>query len=389
MKKIFIFTTALFLFTISSSAQIKVWENGNTTFTAMPFEIDSITFGVPYPCLSLNEVCTDEGWIEIYNKSDFDINLKDVRLIKFNQSGEAETLATFGDETVNKRAYIKKEVNNGLSDAGTLKLALQTGDGTTFELFDAEKALNGEQHAEGGSYSRIPDGVGNWTIVSESSANAQNNYGKAEMPEFPITMIHDKLWTAKYAEFHKDEAIFLRLKDDQLEYDYQKGEYVYITAKEFGEDYRDKYNRDNGTSYPTEYFLRFDYDTEYYYEITFTDDMRCVIWDGVWSPNGQVASMNVSGSYKLDENTGIIYIRDTESNSLYDKEIEIQVSRDPDNENGLIFEIIKNKVLDPMYDRGFDFDMFDYSFYDYDQVYKYFPAKKILYHCEEAETGHH
>lgn len=389
MKKIFIFTTALFLFTINTLAQIRVWDNGNTTFEALPSEIDSITFGIPYPCLSLNEVCVDEGWIEIYNKSDFDINLKDVRVVKFNQSGQAETLATFADETVNKRAHIKKEVNNGLSSADNLKLALQTGDGTTFELFDVEKALNGEQHANGGSYSRIPDGVGNWTIVSESSANAQNNYGKDEMPQFPITMIHDKLWTAKYAEFNKDEAIFLRIKDEQLEYDYQKGEYVYITAKEFGEDYRNKYNRDNGTNYPIEYFLRFDYNEEYYYEITFTDDMRCVIWDGVWSPYGQVASMDVSGKYRLDENTGTIYIRDTESNSLYDKEVEIQISRDPENENDLIFEIKKMKVLDPKYDWGIDFDMFGYSFYDYDKVHKYFPAKKILYHCKEAETGHH
>lgn len=390
MKKIFIITAALFLFTMSGFAQIKVWRNGTPAFTTDQYEVDSITFGIPYPALSINEICGDKGWIEIYNKSDFKINLEGLKLVKIGDTGQDEILTTFGAEEIKDKSYFVKKIDKGLSNTENLKLGLQTPDGTTFEIFDGALLFKGQFHANGGSYSRIPDGIGKWKMVSESSENTQNNYGQAEMPEFPVTLIHNKIWGAKYAEFQKDEAIFLRVtEDNQLDFDYSKGEYVYITAKEFGEDYQTKYNAANGTDHPIEFFLRFDYDDTHYYEITFTEDMKCVIWDGNWTPYGEVAVMQVSGKYTLNEETGMMYIRDTESNSLYDKDVQIQITRDPDVENGLIFEIVKNKVLDPAYDMGFDYDRFGYSFYDYDQENKYFPAKKILYHCEEIEISHH
>lgn len=389
MKKIFILTAALFLFAMSGFAQIRVWKNNSVTYSTDPSAVDSITFGTPYQCLALNEVCGNEGWIEIYNKSDFKIDLEGIKIIRFDGSGNTETMLTFSSETINDKSYYVKELSSGISNTEDFKIGLEAPDGTVFDVFDVKENLNSQHHANGGSYSRIPDGVGEWKIVSESSKNLMNNYGAAEMPEFPITLIHDKVWSAKYAEFPADEAIYIRTKDGQLEYDYNKGEYVYITAREYGEDYRDKYNAANGTNVTIEDVLRFDYEDGYYYEIKFTDNMECTIWDGASTPYGEVAVMNVSGKYTMDEEKGIIYVKDTESNSLYDKEVEIKITRDENVENGFIFDILKKKVLNPAYDKGFDFDLFGYSFMDYDGTYEYYPAKKILYHCEETEFSRH
>lgn len=387
MKRYFILTAALFLFVLSGSAQLKVWKNDVVTFMTDPAEVDSITFGVPYQCLALNEISGDKGWIEIYNKSEFSISLEGVKIMLI-ENGNATELVTFGQESISGKKFSVKDVQ-GLSNTEDLVITLQTPDGAVIDKFDSQKELEGEKHADNGSYSRIPDGIGEWKIISEPTRNEKNNYGKAEMPNIPITMLHEKVWDATVAIFPPDEAIYLLTENNQLVYDPQKGDYVYITAREFGEKFRDRYNEENGTNVTIEDVLRFDYEDGHYFEISFKDDMTCAIWDGVYSSGGQVAVMVGKGKYRFDEETGIIYMLDTESNSLYDKEFEIQVAREKDNPENLTFEIIKKKILDPQYSWGFDYDMFGYSFYDYDQENLYYPAKKIIYHCVEAEVSRH
>lgn len=388
MRKFIILTAILSLMAMSGFAQIKVWKNNEVTFATYPESVDSITFGVPYQCLALNEVCTDGNWIEIYNKSDFEIKLEGIKLVKLNSAGTAEELCTFSTETVQGKSYLVKKLNS-LSAADGLSIALRTPEDKDIDTFDRDKDVDGKDHNEGGSFSRLPDGIGNWKIVSESSENKENNYGAAEMPYMPITLLHNKTWSATVATFPADEAIYMKTKDKQLVLDPETGDYAYITARAYAEDFRDKYNAANGTNVTIEDVLRFDYTDGYYYEITFTEDMKCQIWDGAATPYGEVAIMPVLGEYELDEENGIIYVHDYESNSLYKKEVEIKVTRDESTENGLIFEITKREVLDPQYDRGFDYDLFGYTFYDYDKVNEYYPAKKILYHCVETEQSHH
>lgn len=387
MRKFIILTAIMSLLAMGGSAQVKVWKNNEVKFVAAAAEIDSITFGTPYQCLALNEVSEDGNWIEIYNKSDFDISLEGIKVVKLSSTGSAEELFTFSTESVKGKSWLVKKLD-GMAGSDNLAVALYTPEDNTIDSFDRYKVFRDQKHEAGGSYSRLPDGIGEWKIVSESTENAKNNYGEAEMPYMPITLLHNTIWGTSEAIFPADEAIFLKTEDQQLVIDPSTGDYAYITAREFAEEFRDKYNEANGTNVTIEDVLRFDYTDGRYREITFADDMTCHIWDGQATPYGQVASLDVSGKYTLDEENGIIYVEDTGSNSLYDKEVEIKVTKKEDG-SGLVFEILKNKILDPAYDTGIDYDMFGYSIYDFEQVNSYYPAKKILYHCSEIEQGHH
>lgn len=389
MRKFFILTAIMSLLAMSGFAQVKVWKNNEVKFLAAAADIDSITFGTPYQCLALNEVSEDGNWVEIYNSSAFEIKLEGIKLMKLDASGNAEELCTFSTESVQGNSWFVKKVGKSLAGTDNLVVALYTPENKAIDTFDRYKVFRDKKHAGGGSYSRLPDGIGEWKIVSEATENAKNNYGAAEMPYMPITLLHKTLWAASVATFPADEAIFLKTKDKQLVIDPATGDYAYITARAFAEEFRDKYNAANGTNVTIEDVLTFDYTDGRYYEITFADDMTCHIWDGQATPYGQVASLKVSGKYTLDEENGIIYVEDTGSNSLYDKEVEIKVTKKDDGSNGLVFEIIKKKILDPAYDTGMDYDMFGYSLYDFEQVNAYYPAKKILYHCSEIEQGHH
>lgn len=209
------------------------------------------------------------------------------------------------------------------------------------------------------------------------------------MPDVPNEMIYEKVWNADVAKFYPDETIYLKLAEDhQMIVDPDNGGYVYITARQYAEDFCKAYNAANpGENITIDDVLRFDFNEPingetFYYEISFKEDGYCVVWYGSYMTSGfEAAVMCVSGPYTYDEKTGIITVRDM-ANSMYDRDVEYKVVREEGTDR-LMFEVTKTEY--PFL--GINYEMFSLSFYNYDQTEEYKPAKKIVYYCSEIEKS--
>lgn len=150
---------------------------------------------VDYTGLALNEVCGDDGstsgeedWIEIYNTSSTAINLNGVKLIKTDEDGVSETLCTFVEGTVIAgKAYLVKskgtDFSAGISNKKSVAITLQSPSGIEIDKFNKDLEFGADgSHETGGSYSRIPDGTGEWTIVIEATKGAANKVTEPEVP---------------------------------------------------------------------------------------------------------------------------------------------------------------------------------------------------------------
>lgn len=147
-----------------------------------------------YSGLVLNEICGNDGnaseedWIEIYNTSNTTINLNGVKLLKTDEDGLSEVIYTFAEgSTITSKAFLLKikgiDFTQGISNTKSFAITLQTPSGKVIDKFDKDVELgeNGS-HVVGGSYSRIPDGTGEWTIVTEATKGATNKITEPEGP---------------------------------------------------------------------------------------------------------------------------------------------------------------------------------------------------------------
>ena len=133
----------------------------------------------------LNEICgkqdPDDDWVELYNKSTQPADLSGMRLIKTDENGKDETLYTFAQgATLEAGAYrvvatLSGELQAGISNSKEVAITLQAADGTTLDHFDRDSDVGKDQsHATGGSYARMPDGTGAWTITTACTRGTQN-----------------------------------------------------------------------------------------------------------------------------------------------------------------------------------------------------------------------
>lgn len=147
-----------------------------------------------YTGLVLNEVCggeadnKDNDWIELYNTSEQSVDLNGVSLVKTDEDGVSETMLTFGQgEKIDGKSYLVKtrdtDFTQGISNSKNVTITLQAPSGKQIDTFDKAAAFGDEgSHILGGSYSRIPDGTGAWTIVTKATKAATNQVTDPEPP---------------------------------------------------------------------------------------------------------------------------------------------------------------------------------------------------------------
>ncbi len=139
-----------------------------------------------YTQLVINEVNglsnPDNDWIELYNKGTETIDLSGMKIEKTDEDGKKDDspyVFPKGTKIEGKGYYVITTLQNGLtfkiSNKKQITLTLFAADGTQIDQFDRDKNVGKDKtHEKGGSYARIPDGTGSWTVTSKSTENAAN-----------------------------------------------------------------------------------------------------------------------------------------------------------------------------------------------------------------------
>ncbi|MDR2955172.1 MAG: lamin tail domain-containing protein [Prevotella sp.] len=146
--------------------------------------------GIDYTVLVLNEICglqePDDDWIEIYNKSEEDINIGGVQIKKTDENGEVVSIYTAPDGTmISAKGYrvlatLSGELTAGISNSKQVGIALLTPDGDEVDVFNRDTDIGVDAaHYLGGSYARLPNESGDWDISYEATRSEENKKGRA------------------------------------------------------------------------------------------------------------------------------------------------------------------------------------------------------------------
>jgi len=143
--------------------------------------------------LVLNEICglnsPDDDFIELYNSSGTDMNLEGVKVVKTDETGAVSTIFTFpAGSTITAGTYlvIAKNTNpstygmlsGGISNTKNVKIEIKTAADVLYSYFEKTSANLTGGHASGGSYARVPDATGDWTIVTACTRGTANPSSK-------------------------------------------------------------------------------------------------------------------------------------------------------------------------------------------------------------------
>ena len=146
-----------------------------------------------YEGLVLNEICgqqiPDNDWIEILNTSAKAIDISGVQLQKTDENGISEIFYTFpNDKTIASGEYIVLNQLNGdfavgISNDKQVAIAMLSPVGTTIDDFNRNSDIGADgRHELNGSYARIPNGVGKWSVAQVGTPGDIN---KDEDPSGP------------------------------------------------------------------------------------------------------------------------------------------------------------------------------------------------------------
>ncbi len=129
----------------------------------------------------INEVCGKDNdgleWIEIGNATDKSINLKGYKLWKMDTEGIDKKLYTFPDTTLAPHALFtinEEDLHARIPHKKAVIVELYNAEETLIDCFDSSEDLDTESHPLGGSYARIPDLTGEWTIVTHATWESHN-----------------------------------------------------------------------------------------------------------------------------------------------------------------------------------------------------------------------
>lgn len=133
----------------------------------------------------INEICgkqdPDDDWLELYNPSKDVADLGGAQIVKTDEEGKEEVIFTFAKGKAIKPgeylvvATLTGELQAGISNSKEVGLRLVAANGEVMDQFDRDKNVGeGKSHKEGGSYARIPDGTGSWTVVEKATRGASN-----------------------------------------------------------------------------------------------------------------------------------------------------------------------------------------------------------------------
>jgi len=159
---------------------------------------DSPPGEIDYSGLVLNEICglddPDDDWVEILNTTDKAIDISGVQIIKIDETGETKSIYTVPDGTsiaangYKVAATLSGELTAGISNTKQIGLDLVKPDGTTsINKFSRDTDIGeGLGHASGGSYARLPNGTGNWSIVKTNTRGTANQADE-QLPEEDYT----------------------------------------------------------------------------------------------------------------------------------------------------------------------------------------------------------
>lgn len=238
---------------------------GLLTFTACKDDSES---DIPTPAdgdytgIVLNEICggaadnKDDDWVEICNTTNAEVDLSGVQLVKIDEDDLSETLCALANGThVAAHGYLvvaKSEgtFSAGISNSKKVSIVLTSPSGEKeIDRFDRDAMVGKDQgHELGGSYARIPDGTGDWTIVTESSrgeANRATTSGSEPTPDPDTAEKYEGLVLnelngndPKYIELYNgsDAALDLsgiRIRKDGEEFVYTAPDGTTLAAKGF------------------------------------------------------------------------------------------------------------------------------------------------------------
>ena len=135
--------------------------------------------------LIINEVCParsigKEGWIEIYNKSSRTIRLNGLQVYLTNNLVTEEKVATLTEGSVEAGGrYListdKVEFSSPMLVATFEEVAIADAEGSTLNAFSVTYDYRaGTKPEDGGSYARIPDITGDWTVTGTATPGEPN-----------------------------------------------------------------------------------------------------------------------------------------------------------------------------------------------------------------------
>lgn len=214
-------------------------------------EEPAVPTDVNYNGLVLNEVCGGDGsadnedWVELYNTSDAAIDLNGVQLVKTDEDGVSEILCTFAEgDVIASKAYVVKvkgiDFTQGISNTKNVTITLAAPSGAQIDKFDKQAVFGDDgSHVQGGSYSRIPDGTGVWTVVAEATKAASNKAvgtpgGDDEEPVVPsvpgtdykVVKLNELNGNDKYIELYNTSDKEVEIAGLKLRKDAEKTIYV-------------------------------------------------------------------------------------------------------------------------------------------------------------------
>ncbi|MDR2039654.1 MAG: lamin tail domain-containing protein [Bacteroidales bacterium] len=148
---------------------------------------------IDYSVIVLNEICgkqdPDDDWIEIFNKSDKEINIGGIGIIKTDETGESKSIFTIPVNTkLAAGAYmviatLSGELTSGISNTKQVGIAINDPEGNVIDSFDRDEDIGlNKSHPSGGSFARIPDGTGSWVIIREATRGIANKE-EEELPD--------------------------------------------------------------------------------------------------------------------------------------------------------------------------------------------------------------
>lgn len=136
--------------------------------------------------LVINEICgqqdPDDDWVELYNGTTKPYDLSGAQILKTDEDGKEKYIYTFPDgTTLDAKSYLvvatlTGELTSGISNKKQVGIALVLEDGTIVDAFDRDTDLGEDAtHPTDGSYARIPDGSGPWTICEQHTRGEAND----------------------------------------------------------------------------------------------------------------------------------------------------------------------------------------------------------------------
>ncbi len=138
----------------------------------------------------INEICgkqdPDDDWLELYNPSKDEADLSGAHIVKTDEEGKDEVIFTFAKgKTIKPGEYVvvatlTGELQAGISNSKEVGLRLVAANGEVMDKFDRDKNVGeGKSHAVGGSYARVPDGTGAWTVAGKATRGGANGDSSA------------------------------------------------------------------------------------------------------------------------------------------------------------------------------------------------------------------